>query len=892
MILPTTNSRNNEKYFRIFLISCILLIFNLKAIFPQNFVPIEPQKLTKDSTTTDNLKAKKKGDLDTLVVVKGRDSIVYNKKNNILKIYGNADLVYRTQKLQSHYIELDMDKSQMEARPFVDSSGKISNFPIFNDKGEEFYGKIIKYNFKSQKGSIDLGETQMEQGFYFGDRIKRVSPKELFVENGCYTTCEAPHPHYYFGSPKMKVVTGDKVFVDPLIFYVQDMPIFIVPFGFYLPNKTGRQSGLIVPSYFFSSDRGVILENLGFYWAASDYWDTQIGLNLYSKGGFTLKNSSRIKVGNDLNSNVTFQYGYTRSNPLQEYTQNWSLAGSYNQTITPMQNINGTFNFSSKDFNRNTQVNLQDRVTQNISSNIAYSRSFENGTSSSISYQRNQNIITDEYSQRIPISYNIPNLYPLKSFDAIPKDSWLRDISFSLNTTGNYSQSSNLEYKTVQIGDTSVIDTSFKLTENKYISYNPSLSISPKFGYFTVTPNISFAANTFFRRTIKSFNEADSSIMDTYQNGLFWEYWYSFGISTSTKLYGMWDDKHRLFGFIKSSTVGLLAFRHTYNPSISFRFSPDFGNPNYGFYDTYYNPLINQYVQYSRFVNEGGSHSPGNLTQSLSYSDMHSFEVKIKTNDSLGEKKLELLRLNFGTGYNFGADSLRLSPLSMQFRSPALDFLNFTGSANFTFYDEDIIYDNNGLPTNQTRFVDRFLLEANKFPIRLTNLSMSFSTSFSNTGGFSSGTFGKDVSKTPKDSIAPGERFSQRLNEEEELFDFFGDSFPGYSPMDLPWSVNFAVSYNYSRYSIKQINQTFNLNANLSLDITKTWKLTATSQFDIITGEILTPYFTITKDLHCWNLLFTWSPSPINGGFYLKFGIKAPQLQDLKLEKRSNPLYR
>ncbi len=892
MILQITNSRNNEKYFRIFLISCILFIFNFKAIFPQNFVPIEPQQLTRDSTTTDSLKAKKKGDLDTLVVVKGRDSIVYNKKNNILKIYGNADLVYRTQKLQSHYIELDMDKSQMEARPFVDSYGKISNFPVFNDKGEEFFGKIIKYNFKSQKGSIDLGETQMEQGFYFGDRIKRIAGKELFVENGCYTTCEAPHPHYYFGSPKMKVVTGDKVFVDPLIFYVADMPIFIVPFGFYLPNKTGRQSGLIVPSYFFSSDRGVILENLGFYWAASDYWDTQIGLNLYSKGGFILKNSSRVKIGNELNSNITFQYGYTRNNPLQEYTQNWSLAGSYNQTITPRQNINGTFNFSSQDFNRNTQVNLQDRVTQNISSNIAYSRTFENGTSTSLSYQRNQNIITDEYSQSIPISYSIPNLYPLKSIDAIPKDSWLRDISFSLNTTGNYSQSSDLGYKEVQIGDTSVIDTSFKLSENKYISYNPSLSISPKFGYFTVTPNISFAANTFFRRTTKSFNEADSSVIDTYQNGLFWEYWYSFGISTSTKLYGMWDDKHRLFGFIKSSSVGLLAFRHTYNPSISFRFSPDFGNPNYEFYDTYYNPLINQYVQYSRFVNEGGSHSTGNLTQSLSYSDMHSFEVKVKTNDSLGEKKLELLRLNFGTGYNFGADSLRLSPLSMQFRSPALDFLNFTGSANFTFYDEDIIYDNNGLPTNQTRYVDRFLLEANKFPLRLTNLSMSFSTSFSNKGGFSSGTFGKDVSKTPKDSIVPGERFSQRLNEEEELFDFFGDSFPGYSPMDLPWSINLAVSYSYSHYTINNYNKNFTLNGDLTLDITKTWKLSARSQFDIISGEILTPYFTITKDLHCWNLLFTWSPSPINGGFYLKFGINAPQLQDLKLEKRSNPLYR
>ena len=872
----------------------ILKKFLLPIIVVLFFCPMQTKSqdttLTIQKLNNDSLQVRKKGDLDTLVKTKSKDSIIFDKKNNLLKLYGNAELIFRKQKLSSHFIQLDLKNALLEARPKQDSNNKISNFPIFNDNGEEIFGKVIKYNFRTKQGIIDLGETKMSEGFYFGSKIKKISEKELFVQDGCYTTCDHPHPHYYFGSPKMKVVAGDKVFVDPLILYVADMPVFMVPFGFYIPNKTGRQSGLIVPSYFFSTDRGVVLENLGFYWAASDYWDMQFGANLYSKGGFIIKNNTRVVIGNYLNGNLNLQYGKTRFRPDDQYTTNWSVSGSYYHQIDPMQNINGNFNFASQDFNRNTQINLRDLIVQNISSDIGYSKTFENNTSFGISYQRNQNIITNEYSQSIPIRYSIPNFYPLKQIKSIPKDSWIRDISFSLSTYGSYSNDYTRSIEQRYVENKIVQDTIFKLNEKKYISYSPNISISPKFGYFTLTPSISFGANTFFRRLNRTM-DTSGRLIDKYENGLFWEYFYRIGISTSTRLYGMWDDKNKLFGFISPNGLGLIGFRHTYNPTFSLSYSPDFSAEKFGFYSTYYNPQTQQNVQYSRFVNEGGSHAPSSRSFALSYSDLHSFEIKIKTNDSIGEKKIELLRINLSTGYNFAADSLKLSPLYVQLRSPVLDFMNFSGNAGFTFYDEAIVVDSIGRKLF-TRFVDRYLITQGKGLARLTNFSFSISSSFSRDGFSGFGSFGTDTKKRQQDSLAPGDRFSQRINYEGEDFDFFAENIHGYSPLDFPWSINFSLNYSYNQFTIDNISRTMTINSSLNFSLTPTWSFTAATSYDFISGEILAPYITVRKDLHCWELNFSWSPSKINGGFYLSFGIKASQLRDLKIDKRSSTLYR
>lgn len=886
-----------SKTFIIFLFIFTNQIFALQIdSIPNNQVlPIPPldsiiKNIPQDTLNqADTIVQKKKGSIDSLVTGKARDSITFNVKSQIIKLYGDAKLTFKSQILTAEYVEMSLKDATLLAQPTTDSTGKVINFPIFNDKGEEFYGKIIRYNFKTQKGTIELGETQLSEGFYFGKQVKRVSANELNVKDGFYTTCDDPQPHYYFGSPKMKIVVGDKVYVDPLIFYVEDMPIFLIPFGFYIPNKTGRQSGLMIPSFFFSNSRGVVLENFGYYFAASDYWDTQISADYFSKGGYMLHNKTVVKIGDVLNANVGLDYGKTRDRYDMPFATNWRVQGTYSQIFTPMENINGNFSFASQNFNRNTLTNLSSRVVQNVQSNIGYNKAFENGTSLSLSYGRNQDIITNDYNQSIPISYSVPLIYPLRGLSFIPRDSWMRDISFSFRSNATYSQDYRHYYEQ-NITDPTKIDTNARISENKYIEYRPSINISPKFSYFTLSPTISFSANSFFRRLTREMNPLDSTIHDHFENGLFWEYWYSIGLGVSTRLYGMWDARNKLFGFISPKLIGISAFRHVYNPNLSFSLTPDFSKPNYNLYSTYFDYRQNRDVKYSRFITEGSSHAPSGLSQTLSYSDNHNFSIKLPSKDTLPEAKLDLLTLNFATSYNFAADSLNLSDLSLSFRSPLLSFINFSGNSSFTFYDEASIYDANGNYVGANR-INRFLISQGKGLARLTSLRLSFSTNFSSQGISLGPSIGQSfIAK--QDTIAPGERFMQRLNEDEEEFDYFGERTPGYKPISMPWSVSLSADFGYSQYTLHSISRSLNLTANFNLALTRTWRMTASTQYDVINQELLAPQITITKDLHCWELYFEWVTSGINNGFYLRFNIKSPQLRDLKLERRSNPLYR
>ena len=107
----------------------------------------------------------------------------------------------------------------MQAVSAKDSLGKFKGYPKFTDKKDEFVGEKLLYNFQTKRGTITLGETKVQDAFYFGSKVKRVNENTLFIQNGCYTTCDKPHPHFYFGSPTMKVITNDRIFIDPLIVY-------------------------------------------------------------------------------------------------------------------------------------------------------------------------------------------------------------------------------------------------------------------------------------------------------------------------------------------------------------------------------------------------------------------------------------------------------------------------------------------------------------------------------------------------------------------------------------------------------------------------------------------------------------------------------------------------
>ena len=233
--------------------------------------------------------------------------------------------------------------------------------------------------------------------------------------------------------------------------------------------------------------------------------------------------------------------------------------------------------------------------------------------------------------------------------------------------------------------------------------------------------------------------------------------------------------------------------RHTYQPSVNFNYTPDFSTEKHNFYGRYYDEQNQREVKYNFFEKEGGSHASSSLQKRLSYSDMHSFEIKKQSaTDSTKDENMELVRLTFSLSHNFAADSMNFSDINATFRTPFLKALDISGNAGLTLYDE--------IKNERDAYqrVNQFLLSNNKGLARLTNINFTLSTSYSSSG-FQSPT---NALEQHLDSIIEqeeivdivdtttklGSRFSRKL-QTDDFYDnknLWGTNDYGFSYLNIP----------------------------------------------------------------------------------------------------------
>ena len=245
---------------------------------------VSPDTTTAIASVQDSTKHGASAGIDTVVNYSAKDSIIYSLRTRYMNLYGKSEMQYQTIGLKAERVNVNWDNATLIAHGVQDTvkADSVIGKPIMRDGGEEYKGDQVKYNFHTRKGKISIGNTQMDNGYYVGDQIKKVDPDVLCVSDGIYTTCDLKDPHFYFASPKMKVFVRDKVVAEPIFLYVADVPVFALPFGVF-PAHAGRSSGLIAPAYGDDNRFGWYLSHLGYYWAASDYWDIGSMFDIYSR---------------------------------------------------------------------------------------------------------------------------------------------------------------------------------------------------------------------------------------------------------------------------------------------------------------------------------------------------------------------------------------------------------------------------------------------------------------------------------------------------------------------------------------------------------------------------------------------------------------------------------
>jgi lipopolysaccharide assembly outer membrane protein LptD (OstA) len=808
-----------------------------------------------DTLAVKDTTAKKKYDVDTVIYSSASDSLIFYVDKKKMDLYGEGEMQYKETDLKSAKIFIDFETNNIDAvgTPSDSFPGKFKGTPVLVDKGETYDGITMKFNFKTSRGFISNAGSKLEGAIYTGEKIKRMDKETYFIEDGIYTTCDETPPHYYFYAHQMKVIQKEQIVARWIWLYFGGVPFPIpIPFAVF-PIESGRRSGIMIPSFGDDANYGYYFSRFGYFWAINDYMDVNMYSTYFTRGSYDLDSRFRYAKRYNFSGNIQADYIYRKNgvstDPAFSTSNNWNLTINHNQTIDPTLRLDANLQYSSSNYAAQNVTNLNQVLQSTIYSNATLFKNWEeSGNSLSLSYSRSQDLQSGNINEILPnLTFSMGQKYPFRSKDVTNDQKWYE--LWGLSYSGQFE---NIRNKSN--GDLSI---------RGGFNHQLSTSFSPKIGYFNFTPNFSYNERWYNKYTdekiIRSpYTGYDSlDISDGYKLSAVRTF--NMGVSAQTKFYGIFNP----------DILGVASIRHTVNPSISYNYAPDFSKPGWGYYSSYTDTsgIVHRYDKYQREIFGGAG---AGEQQNLSFSLTNIFEMKTKvdpTDTTSKENKIQLLNLSANMSYNFAADSLRFSDLSIGYRTQVGDLLNISSSSSFTPYDYS------GAVTR----INKFLVDEGKGLFRMTNLSFSISTTLSGEKLKSKETEVKKPEDRPINELENIDRQNYQGIYSQKEADF-----------SIPW--NLSLSYNYSLSTPTPLStyKYSNLNGSIDFNLTPNWKFSVAGSYDFQLKQFAAPQIKITRDLHCWIMNFTWNPIGPYRGYNLEIKVKAPQLQNLKLTKSSD----
>lgn len=834
--------------------------------------------LINTSNTNDTIQKEKSNKIDAEVKRTARDSIVENIIHRKIFLYGEAVVTYKDITLKAAYIEVDMSTNTVYAAGVADSSGNMIGNPEFTQAGQTFKSKTMTYNFDTQKGIISGVITEDDQGFLHGQQVKKLKDNTVNIFHGSYTTCNLEeHPHYGFKFNKARVIPDSKIVTGPAYLEIEGMPTpLALPFGFF-PNKSGQTSGIVIPTYGESNTRGFFLENGGYYWAINDYMDLQVLADVYSRGSWGVKPRYRYKkryrYGGDFNLGYAQNIVGTKDSPDYSDTRDFRIRWSHQQD--PKARPNTTFtanvNIVSSNYVKYNVVSAEDYLSNEFQSSVAYQRNWNSQFFLTLNASHRQNTKTHVVDMTLPeLNFSVNRFYPLRR-EGSGKKKFYEDLSVTYSTNARNTASttdSTIFTQTMwdnemQWGAVHKIPIALPIKVLQFFTLSNSINFTDRMASQTIRIH-DWVNDTVIsgNDTIIGFNQKDT--IPGFRNA----YDYSLSTSLSTKLFGM--------ARFKKGPVR--AIRHVLTPSLGFSYTPDFSTNSYGYYGNYLDKDGNE-VQYSHFKESLFGSPPGQKSGSITFSLGNNLEMKIPSRkDTItGLRKVVLIEsFNISGSYNLAADSLKMSMISMSGRTTLWKGFSIQYNSLWDPYAADSA----GYRYNKYEW------DVNRKLLRIDNTSWRLSMSYS----ISDKELGKNKGKKETESTpeTPPNATEAEMDEIENNPDDFVD-------WKIPWSLslNYNFTYtnkfnyiNYMKVPTETIVQTLGFSG--QVNITPKWKFTFNSGWDFTQNKLSYTSINLYRDLHCWEMRFSWIPTGARQSWNFSINVKASILQDLKLNKKKD----
>jgi lipopolysaccharide assembly outer membrane protein LptD (OstA) len=842
-------------------------------------IPVSPGDLTIIPETPakngDSIKPKKPL-LTDKIKYRAEEYARIDQKNKTITLHDRAELYYQDIELKAGIIVMDYEKNEVYAGRLKDSTGNYVQLPVFKQGNNVVEPDSIRFNFKTKKALVWNSRTNQGDFVVKAEITKRENDSVYYMKGARFTTAkDIENPEYYFWTRKVKFVPGKKVVVGFTNMVIADVPTPIaLPFAFF-PMSQKATSGILVPTYGDSAQRGYSLQNGGYYFAISDHLDLAVLGDYYTNGSHAMRFESNYAKRYRFRGNVNVRFenliqserGFPDYAKTRIYNIQWSHA--QDAKSNPNSRFSASVNLGSSQYFRQSinQVNIGSSQNNTLSSTVSYNKTFNTlpQVNLSLGATHQQNANTEEITMTLPnLQASVDRIFPFAPRDGQKKGA-LKNI--------------NLQYSLQAKNEINTTDDEFFTSEmfrNSRTGFQHSIPISTNFKlfkYFSATSTVNYQEVWYLNTVRKFFDTQRDSLITERIDGFDGFRTYSFSQSLGTTIYGTFN-----FGEDKK----IKAIRHVMRPSVSYSYTPSFDQ----YYDTYDLDGNGTIRDYTRF--EGGIYgAPGRSYANLLGLTLNNvIEAKVTDRDSTKTepKKIILLNnFNFSTSYNLVEklwSQVRVTGGTLLFKERM--------NVNFGASLDPYAIDNSG---NRLRM---FNIDNGGSLFRLTQANLTVGYSLSSTDYETKNKKGDDDQGVRNggredDLFGTNTDFSDRresqFNEDEETEDF-----PGFFNAKLPWNLTLAYSLTYgnARRENQIVGNSLMVSANT--DLTPKWKVGVSSGYDFVRKGVTFTQLRFERDLLSWRMDFNWAPYGDQASWNFFIGIKSGMLSDIKWEKRNQPV--
>jgi lipopolysaccharide assembly outer membrane protein LptD (OstA) len=809
-----------------------------------------------------------KDSLDAPVKYQAKDSAVVLIKEKKILLYGKTKTDYKDITLTAPQVELDQQTQILTAVNRKDSDGAVIEAAHFKQADNAFTSDTIRYNFKTQVGLTKNTFTQQGEVIVFGETAKKIDAATTFIKRARFTTCNLDDPHFAFIANRMKVINQKLAVSGPAHPEFEGVPVPIyIPFGFY-PLKQGRHSGLLPPQFATNEQYGLGLEGLGYYKVLNEHWDTKVYGNIYSYGGWSVNINPMYRVRYRYSGGFTFSMQSVKLNfkgdPDYSKTSTYSIL--WNHTVDSRARPGTTFsanvNAGSTKYNSLIPNDPRRNFQNQLGSSISYSKTWKDKPFNlTVSANHNQNNFTHLINVNLPdVGFTVNTLYPFQKKDFTGSQKWYERLGIAYNGTFR----NQVSFYDTAFRFKQLIDT---LQWGAQHNFPVTLSLPPVFGgAVIVAPSVSYSQIWIARKFRRSWNDVTHKLDTTITKGIFMDQSASFGLSMNTALFGTYN--------FKNSRI--IAIRHVIRPSLGLSYRPDLSKNHF------YTTRVDTSKYKFRFSEYEGSlygyYAEGRYG-GMTFQLDNNLEMKWRSKKDTGDNAIKKIRLidgyGFSTGYNFFADSMKLSHVQFYFRTNIFDKFNITA---FTTLDPYQVNER-GIDINKYAWQD------GKFKLgRLTTGSIAVTTTL------------KSKPADPKKEEERKKRVQQQLGDpslmadQQRLLQYMQQNPSEFVDFNIPWQLSLSYSLSFSeqfRSDYSGFDKKFhsNVNFNGSFNLTSKWNLSMNGYYDIDTKKLQTFTMSIAREMHCWQMSINVTPVGLFRYFNITISPKSSILQDLRINR-------